>query len=571
MGKHEQPNLINTSKNITKVAIGVGTVGGVLTLTHQASAETYTVKAGDTLSTIAQTYKTTADELLKINNSQSSDLAVGQTLETSAPAPKRVTTSVPPVTYTVKAGDTLWDIAQAHNTTVDALANNSKITDPQNLVIGQEITITPASEKVDYIQPTVTPAVLYTVQSGDTLESIAASQQVSVDTILKNSGITDPNTIYVGQFLIIKQESVSYGDTASTGAISATAKTIATKANISEQNAQNALDIAKYLTSQEGFTLQGAAGALAVAERESGFNPEAVNTSGGVAGIFQWSGWSNTINGNRWARAEAKKLTLDVQLKLVSTELNSNFKNVKTLMSSATDAKQASLDWSQYYEGVALTDSQTQSNDLQANAQKWFEILSDGAVTTTTPAVYYVVQSGDTLGAIAQKYNVSISDIVTNSGISNANAIAVGQKLTIKAAVTSLENTVSDASSANVPLDVNNGPYTSNNTYAAGNCTWYVKDVFKTRMGDYWGNAKDWAASASREGLLVDGNPVANKTIAVFAPGSAGADATYGHVAVVIGVSGDTVTISEMNAVGLGKISTREIPKSAATYIHMDY
>lgn len=61
-------------------------------------------------------------------------------------------------------------------------------------------------------------------------------------------------------------------------------------------------------------------------------------------------------------------------------------------------------------------------------------------------------------------------------------------------------------------------------------------------------------------------------TIAVFAPGSAGADANYGHVAVVIGVSGDHVTVKEMNgAAGLGKTSTRTIPKSAASYIHMDY
>ena len=123
-----------------------------------------------------------------------------------------------------------------------------------------------------------------------------------------------------------------------------------------------------------------------------------------------------------------------------------------------------------------------------------------------------------------------------------------------------------------VPIDVNQGPYSTGNTYTAGNCTWYAKDVFKARMGDWWGNAKDWAANASREGLRVDDQPVANLTIAVFAPGSAGADATYGHVAVVIGVSGDTVTVKEMNAAaGLGKTSIRTIPKNAASYIHMDY
>lgn len=63
------------------------------------------------------------------------------------------------------------------------------------------------------------------------------------------------------------------------------------------------------------------------------------------------------------------------------------------------------------------------------------------------------------------------------------------------------------------------------------------------------------------KGLTVDGNPIANQTIAVFAPGSAGADPTYGHVAVVIGVSRDTVTIKEMNGpAGLGKTNTKSCP-----------
>ena len=296
------------------------------------------------------------------------------------------------------------------------------------------------------------------------------------------------------------------------GSLSLTASDLASEAGISEQAAQNAIDIANYLMGQEGFTVQGAAGALAVAERESGFNLEAINTSGGVAGIFQWSGWSNNINGNRWGRASEKTLSMPVQLELVSTELNSNFKHVKDLVANATDAKQASLDWTVHYEGVALSDPQTQAKTLLDNAEKWYDLLKDHVTDNTTDAVA-------------------------------------------------------------VPMDVTQGPYSSTgNTYASGQCTWYVKDIFKARMGDYWGNAKDWSQSAQREGLTVDGNPIANQTIAVFAPGSAGADATYGHVAVVIGVSGDTVTVKEMNgAAGLGKTNTRVVPRSAAAYIHMNY
>ena len=75
----------------------------------------------------------------------------------------------------------------------------------------------------------------------------------------------------------------SEGFSSSAGGLNLTAKDLATKANVSEEKAQNIIDIASHLLSKERFTLQGTSGALAVAERESGFDPEAVNDSGGVA------------------------------------------------------------------------------------------------------------------------------------------------------------------------------------------------------------------------------------------------------------------------------------------------
>lgn len=514
MGKHDQPIVDNPNKTAVKVALSAGTVAGALAFANNtASADTYTVESGDSLWAIAQKYDTTVDELAAINNiSDPHDLFVGKQIETTrpvaepakpTPAPVETVTTKPAVTYTVQAGDTLSDIALAQNVSVEDIVKNSNLTDSTLIFVGQELIIKPAVT-VKRPAPVVIPAEKYTVQTGDTLWDIANAKKVSVEDIVKNSKLDNARLIYAGQELIIKPAITVNG-----GVIAISAKDLAVQANLSEAQAQTAIDIANHLMVQEGFTVEGAAGALAVAERESGFNPEAVNDSGGVAGVFQWSGWSNMINGNRWAQAESKTLSLDVQMKLVSTELNGAFKNVKEIVGTSSDPKQASLDWSLYYEGVALSDPQTKVDPLQENAQKWYDLLKD-----------YV---------------------------SFDNAIAV-------------------------PVNVNEGPYTTNNTYAADNCTWFVKDIFKARMGDYWGNAKDWAASAQREGLPTDGNPVANLTIAVFQPGSAGADTTYGHVAVVIGVSGDEVTIMEMNGpAGLGKTNTRVIPKNSATYIHMDY
>lgn len=523
MGAHDKKLLTTKQKHAIKFALGTGTVAGALALTTlTASADTYTVKPGDTLAGIASKYNTTIPALVALNHIENIDyIRVNQTIETAqqtktdTPQPQQsntpqteTPTATPAVIYTVKAGDTLSLIASQQGVTVAEIIKNSALTNANLIYVGQKLTIKPEVKAKAKPIPREIPAVTHTVQTGESLWQIANSKKVSIADIAKYSHIENANQIYPGQKLIIKPAMTIY----SGGNISITASDLASEAGISEQAAQNAIDIANYLMGQEGFTVQGAAGALAVAERESGFNPEAINISGGVAGIFQWSGWSNNINGNRWGRASEKTLSMPVQLELVSTELNSNFKHVKDLVANATDAKQASLDWTVHYEGVALSDPQTQAKTLLDNAEKWYDLLKDHVTDNVTDAVA-------------------------------------------------------------VPIDVTQGPYSSTgNTYASGQCTWYVKDIFKARMGDYWGNAKDWSQSAQREGLTVDGNPIANQTIAVFAPGSAGADATYGHVAVVIGVSGDTITIKEMNGpAGLGKTNTRVVPKSSATYIHMNY
>ena len=81
------------------------------------------------------------------------------------------------------------------------------------------------------------------------------------------------------------------GASTTTGGLKITASELAKKANIPEKKAEHVIDIANKLLVSEGFTIQGTSGALAVAERESQFDPTAVNDSGGVAGVFQWSGW----------------------------------------------------------------------------------------------------------------------------------------------------------------------------------------------------------------------------------------------------------------------------------------
>lgn len=88
----------------------------------------------------------------------------------------------------------------------------------------------------------------------------------------------------------------------------------------------------------------------------------------------------------------------------------------------------------------------------------------------------------------------------------------------------------------------------SGNTYPWGQCTWYVKSV-ASWAGNGWGNGAEWGASAAAAGFTVNHTPAAGSIIVFAAGQSVGgqwtADGSYGHVAYVQSVSGDSVTITQ--------------------------
>ncbi|MBR2712786.1 MAG: LysM peptidoglycan-binding domain-containing protein [Bacilli bacterium] len=97
----------------------------------------YIVKAGDTLSGIAEMYNTTYQELARYNNISDPDLIYpGE--EIRIPTNN---TSSSTIIYTVKPGDTLSEIAEMYNTTYQELARINNISDPDLIYPGEEIRI----------------------------------------------------------------------------------------------------------------------------------------------------------------------------------------------------------------------------------------------------------------------------------------------------------------------------------------------------------------------------------------------------------------------------------------------
>lgn len=87
-----------------------------------------------------------------------------------------------------------------------------------------------------------------------------------------------------------------------------------------------------------------------------------------------------------------------------------------------------------------------------------------------------------------------------------------------------------------------------------GQCTWWV--AFNRRV-TWSGDARDWLANAAAQGMPMSDAPSVG-SIVVYRPG--GRYSELGHVAVVLAVKPGSYEVSEMNAVGWGRISSREVP-----------
>ena len=160
----------------------------------------YTVKAGDSLYSIAQKYGTTVDKIKSDNKLSSNTLSIGQVLMLDDNTKEEVVEECfgedlvedeDYIVYVVKAGDNLYSIARKYNTSVSEIKSLNNLTS-NNLSIGQELKI-PSSGSV------------YVVKRGDSLYSIAKMFNTTVNSIKSKNNLTS-NNLSIGQELIIQRE-----------------------------------------------------------------------------------------------------------------------------------------------------------------------------------------------------------------------------------------------------------------------------------------------------------------------------------------------------------------------------
>lgn len=110
------------------------------------------------------------------------------------------------ITYVVQKGDSLWSIANSNNTTVDELVNlNDLVTN--NIYAGQILQIPNSGSSINISDMDSK----YTVQKGDTLYSIALKYDTTPSAIVNKNNLTT-DILSVGQVLDIPSDIESTGD-----------------------------------------------------------------------------------------------------------------------------------------------------------------------------------------------------------------------------------------------------------------------------------------------------------------------------------------------------------------------
>ena len=100
-------------------------------------------------------------------------------------------------TYTIKSGDTLWDIAVNNGTTVDALMQDNNLS--SHLIYpGDKLTY--SSSSVEKLAQAKNDGY-YTIALGDTLGTVADKFGTSVDNLVELNNLSNPHLVYVGQVI----------------------------------------------------------------------------------------------------------------------------------------------------------------------------------------------------------------------------------------------------------------------------------------------------------------------------------------------------------------------------------
>ncbi len=292
------------------LTIPTSTSTSTSTSTAQAS-DSHTVVSGDTVWNLARSHGTTVSAIVSANGLDSrATIKPGQVLKMpgssagSSSAKKSPSSAASTASHTVRAGDTVWDLARHYGTSVSAISSANGLNSSSTIRIGQGLKIpgataagaVPASSstsssasKTAGVKDYSGTTQQYTVASGDTLARIADRFKVSVSAIVSANAIKNPSMIRIGQKLTIPGGAPTglVGDTflGRTYAPSVVGAANQNKATLNAMDVPSRAQMQQMIIDTANRMGVDPALAQAVAYQESGFNMRAVSPANAVGAM----------------------------------------------------------------------------------------------------------------------------------------------------------------------------------------------------------------------------------------------------------------------------------------------
>ena len=243
----------------------------------------------------------------------------------------------------------------------------------------------------------------YTVQSGDTLSGIANRFSTTVNHLASLNDISNPNRIYVGQRLLVRQQTSSQTNTNNTNTSSNTTNTSSSATGT--------------YTVQSGDTLSGIA-------NKFGTNYESL------------ANLNNISNPNRIYVGQVLKLSANSNTASSAHQATTNATPVGSYSVKAGDSLSAiAARYGMSYETLARLNNISDPNRIYVG--QTLNLGTSGytshhyAASSSINGGSYTIQAGDTLSAIAARYGMSYETLARLNNISDPNRIVAGQRIVL--------------------------------------------------------------------------------------------------------------------------------------------
>ena len=171
--------------------------------------EYHRVRRGETLSQLAQRYRTSVRRIMQANNLRRANyLRVGQRLKIPVRGSRRTVSLATraanadkskPLHHRVRRGDSLWLLARAYNTNIEEIMRLNNL-QTKKLHIGQTLLIRQGISREEVSQE---GTKAYQVKRGDSPHQIAMAHSMKLERFLRINRLTPRSRIYPGQTLLV--------------------------------------------------------------------------------------------------------------------------------------------------------------------------------------------------------------------------------------------------------------------------------------------------------------------------------------------------------------------------------